>query len=136
MTRWKQSERGMTLIEVSVAVAVWALMGTLVAGIMFSTITAQQRVLDLQSRYHGGSVALDRLRKELTMAFVSLHQADDKRTRTVFLGESNRILFDTAANEPLTRNARQSDQLEVEYRIDTVRNSRGQRVRALVPASD
>jgi prepilin-type N-terminal cleavage/methylation domain-containing protein len=130
--RFKASERGMSLIEVSVAVAIWAVMGTLVAGIMFSTITAQQRVLDLQARYHGGSVALDRLRKELTMAFVSLHQADDKRTRTVFLGESNRILFDTAGNEPLTRNSRQSDQLEVEYRIDTVRNAKGQRVKALV----
>lgn len=128
----RRAERGMTLIEVMVAVAIWALMGTMVAGIMFSTISTQQRVLDLQARYHGGRVALDRLRRELTMAFVSLHQAEDKRTRTVFLGEGNRIVFDTAAHEPLTRDAKQSDQLEVEYRVDTVTGKNGDKVRALI----
>lgn len=122
----------MTLIEVMVATGIWALLGTLVAGIMFSTIETQQRVLDLQERFHAGRVALDRLRKELTMAFVSLHQAEDKRTRTIFIGEANRILFDSAANEPLTRNARQSDQLEVEYRVDRVKNDDGVDVQALV----
>lgn len=125
-------QRGMTLIEIMVAVGIWGMMGTLVAGIMFSTISTQQSVMDLQERFHGGSVALDRLRKELTMAFVSLHQAEDRRTRTVFLGEGNRIVFDTAAHEPLTRNARQSDQLEVEYRVDTVKGHNGKTVKALI----
>jgi len=122
----------MTLIEIMVAVGIWGMMGTMVAGIMFSTISTQQSVMDLQERFHGGSVALDRLRKELTMAFVSLHQAEDKRTRTVFLGEANRITFDTAAHEPLTRDARQSDQLEVEYRVDTVKGHNGRPVKALI----
>lgn len=126
------SQRGMTLIEVMVATGVWVLLGVLVAGIMFSTINTQEQVSELQSRFHGGRVALDRLRKELTMAFVSLHQAEDKRTRTVFIGESNRILFATAAHEPLTRDARQSDQLEVEYRVDSVRDDKGERTKALI----
>ncbi len=133
MARFQRpGQRGMTLIEIMVAVGIWGMMGTLVAGIMFSTISTQQSVMDLQERFHGGSVALDRLRKELTMAFVSLHQADDKRTRTVFLGESNRIVFDTAAHEPLTRDAHQSDQLEVEYRVDTVKGHNGKQVKALI----
>lgn len=130
--RKRSRERGMTLIEIMVAVGIWGMMGTLVAGIMFSTISTQQAVMDLQERFHGGSVALDRLRKELTMAFVSLHQAEDKRTRTVFLGEGNRIVFDTAAHEPLTRDAHQSDQLEVEYRVDTVKGHNGKPVKALI----
>jgi hypothetical protein len=112
--------------------AVWAILGTLVAGIMFSTVSTQQTVLDLQGRFHAGRVALDRLRKELTMAFVSLHQAEDKRTRTAFIGEANSVLFDTAAHEPLTRNARQSDQLEVEYRVDTIKGRDGRPVKALI----
>lgn len=127
-----RGQRGMTLIEVMVATGVWVLLGVLVSGIMFSTISTQEQVSELQSRFHGGRVALDRLRKELTMAFVSLHQAEDKRTRTVFIGESNRILFATAAHEPLTRDARQSDQLEVEYRVDSVRNDKGERTKALI----
>ncbi len=130
--RRQRRQRGMTLIEVMVALAVWGILGMLVGGIMFSTIATQESVLDLQARYHGGRVALDRIRKELTMAFVSLHQGEDKRTRTVFIGESDRVLFTTAAHEPLTRNARQSDQLEVEYRVDTVRSREGDRVKALI----
>lgn len=128
----RRSERGMTLIEVMVAMGIWSILGTLVAGIMFSTISTQETVLELQGRFHGGRVALDRLRKELTMAFVSLHQAEDRRTRTVFIGDSNAIIFDTAAHEPLTRNARQSDQLEVEYRVDTIRGRDNNRVKALI----
>ena len=127
-----RSERGMTLMEVLVASSVWVLLGTLTGGIMISTITSQEEVSDLQAQFHGARVAIDRLRKELTMAFVSLHQSEDKRTRTVFLGESNRILFDTAAHEPLAKNARQSDQLEVEYRVDEVRGDDGRYVRALL----
>jgi general secretion pathway protein J len=125
-------ERGMTLIEVMVASALWVLTGSLVAGIMWSTVTTQQGILDLQGRYHAGRVALDRLRKELTTAFVSLHQSEDKRTRTIFLGETNRITFNTSSHEPMRRNARQSDQLEVEYRVGNARNHRGEVVRGLI----
>ena len=125
-------ERGMTLIEVMVASALWVLTGTLIAGIMFSTLTTQQNILDLQGRYHGGRVALDRLRKELTTAFVSLHQSEEKRTRTMFIGQRDSIAFNTSAHEPVQKNARQSDQLEVEYRVGTARNSEGESVRGLI----
>lgn len=127
-----RDQRGMTLIEVMVASALWVLTGTLIAGIMFSTLTTQQGILDLQGRYHGGRVALDRLRKELTTAFVSLHQSDEKRTRTLFLGESNGITFNTSSYEPMQRNSRQSDQLEVEYRVGNARNSAGLTVKGLI----
>ena len=125
-------ERGMTLIEVMVASALWVLTGTLIARIMFSTLTTQQNILDLQGRYHGGRVALDRLRKELTTAFVSLHQSEEKRTRTMFIGQRDSIAFNTSAHEPVQKNARQSDQLEVEYRVGTARNSEGESVRGLI----
>ncbi len=124
-------QRGLTLIEVMVATGLWVLLGTLISGIMFSTIETQTSTLEVQGRYHAGRVALDRLRRELTMAFVSLHQAEDKRTKTVFKGESDRLLFATAAYEPLTRNSRQSDQLEVEYRVTNVR-IKDETVRSLV----
>lgn len=130
--RGGRGQRGMTLIEVVVALGIWGLMGTMVAGIMFSTIDTQESVLGLQARYHAGRVALDRMRKEITMTFVSLHQADDKRTRTVFNGDDHRLLFNTAANEPLARNTRQSDQLEVEYKVERVRNEDDKLVNALV----
>jgi hypothetical protein len=63
------------------------------------------------------------------MAFVSLHQSEDKRTQTVFLGESERLVFNSGAHEPATRGVRQSDQMEVEYRLH---RPRGQQLDALV----
>lgn len=122
----------MTLIEVMVASALWVLTGTLVAGIMFSTLTTQNNILDLQGRYHGARVALDRLRKEITTAFVSLHQSEERRTRTVFIGQRDSIVFNTSSHEPMQKNARQSDQLEVEYRVGTVRDDKGNNVKGLI----
>lgn len=127
-----QGERGMTLIEVMVASALWVLTGTLIAGIMFSTLTTQNNILDLQGRYHAGRVALDRLRRELTTAFVSLHQSEEKRTRTVFIGQSDGITFNTSSHEPMQKNAHQSDQLEVEYRVGVVRTEDGKSVKGLI----
>ena len=131
IVRVARSERGLTLIEVMVATGLWVLLGTLISGIMFSTIETQTSTLEVQGRYHAGRVALERMKRELTMAFVSLHQAEDKRTKTVFKGEADRLLFTTAAYEPLTRNSRQSDQLEVEYRVTNVR-LKDESVRSLV----
>lgn len=127
-----RGERGMTLIEVMVASALWVLTGTLVAGIMFSTLTTQQGVLDLQGRYHAGRVALDRLRREMTTAFVSLHQSEDKRTRTIFIGERDHITFNSSSHEPVRRNSRHSDQLEVEYRVGRIKNEKGEDVKGLI----
>lgn len=124
--------RGLTLIEVLVAVAVLALTFTLAFGVMMTTIETQNESLDVQQRYQGGRIALERLSRELSMAFVSLHQAEDKRTITLFRGERDEIVFDTAAHEPLQRNVHQSDQLELAYYVKPMTLEDGTRVDALV----
>lgn len=117
------SARGLTLVEVLVAVAITALLGSVTYGIVFTTIRTQEDAISIQDRFHAGRVALEHIRRELTMAFVSLHQADDKRTKTLFKGERSSIIFDTAAHETLSRNVRQSDQMEVEYSIKRVKSA-------------
>lgn len=126
-----KSQRGMTLIEVMVASALWVLTGTIIAGVLFGTVRTQETILDLQSRYHGGRIALERLKRELNMAFVSLHQSDDKRTETIFDADNDRVLFTTSAHEVTRRNVRQSDQIEVEYRVERVRDPKGNDTKAL-----
>jgi len=128
--RW--ARRGLTLIEVMVASAVLGIMGTLAFGVLMTTISTQDDSLEVQQRYHSGRIALERMRRELTMAFVSLHQGEDKRTITLFEGKRDRITFDTAAHEPLTRNAHQSDQLEVAYYVKSMTLEDGERTDALV----
>lgn len=112
--------RGMTLIEVMVSVAILALMGVLIYSTLAMTIKAQRRATAIQERYHAARVTLERLRRELSMAFVSLHQAEDKRTQTLFEGDRDRLDFDTMAHEAMAPDSHQSDQMEVGYRLDNV----------------
>jgi general secretion pathway protein J len=121
--------RGMTLVEVMVAVAIMAMLGAMTYGIVFTTVRTQDEAMRMQDRFQSGRVALERIRRELTMAFVSLHQSEDKRTQTLFKGESDRLIFNSGAHEPATRGVRQSDQMEVEYRLH---RPRGQQHEALV----
>ncbi|PIE65532.1 MAG: hypothetical protein CSA24_02540 [Deltaproteobacteria bacterium] len=114
------------------ATAVTAILGTLSYGVMMTAISTQEDALIVQERYHAGRIALERMRRELTMAFVSLHQAEDARTVTLFEGEDDRLVFNTGAHEPLKRNVRQSDQLEVEYFTKSVETEAGDKVDALM----
>lgn len=118
----RSGQRGLTLIEVLVACAVTVLLATVTYGVVFTTIRTQEDAITVQDRFHAGRVALEHMRHELTMAFVSLHQSDDKHTKTLFKGERNSLIFDTAAHETLAR-VRQSDQMEVEYRIQQVHSA-------------
>jgi general secretion pathway protein J len=125
----RRTARGMTLIEVMVAVAIMAMLGAMTYGIVFTTVRTQDEAMRMQDRFQSGRVALERIRRELTMAFVSLHQSEDKRTQTLFVGERARLVFNSGAHEPATRGVRQSDQMEVEYRLH---RPRGQKHEALV----
>ena len=116
--RLRRSRPGMTLLEVMVAVSLLGLMGMLVYGSLAITIKSQQRAEVLQERYHAARVFLQRIKRDLSMAFVSLHQAEDQRTKTGFIGESDQVIFNTSSHEPRRRNAHESDQVEVEYRLD------------------
>ena len=118
MNRIRDRRPGMTLLEILVAVALLGMMGMLVYGSLAITIRSQRQAEVLQERYHSARVFLQRIKRELTSSFVSLHQADDQRTKTGFMGETDQIIFNTSAYEPIRRNAHESDQVEVEYRLD------------------
>ncbi len=112
-----RSKRGMTLLEIAVAVSILGVMGMLCYSGLGITIRAQRQAEVLQERYHAARLFLGRLKSELSMAFVSLHQAEDKHTVTLFDGDKSEVIFNTSSHEPFRRNSGESDQLEVEYRL-------------------
>lgn len=112
--------RGMTLLEVLLAISLLAMLGMLGYTSLNMTMRAQGKAKRLQERFHSSRLMLSRMKRELSMAFVSLHQSEDQRTKTLFSGESDTITFTTSAHEPVHRNAHQSDQMVVKYEIDTV----------------
>jgi general secretion pathway protein J len=70
-------------------------------------------------RYAAARLALTRLARETSMAFLSEHY-DKNRIRerpTLFLGKEDELLFTTFAHQRLTRDVRESDQAVVEYTV-------------------
>jgi type II secretory pathway pseudopilin PulG len=110
--------RGMTLIEIGVAVVILASMCALAYGAIVMQVKTRNQGRALLERYHTARVTLERIRRELSTAFLSLHQNQDKETQTLFDGQADQIIFTTSAHRPMQRNAQQSDQIEVEYRMD------------------
>lgn len=122
-----QHTRGFTLMEVLVAVALLAMMGLIMTTATASILGAIKDTRDAQDQYHAARVALGRMEREISMAYLSKHQSEFKTTKTVFLGKANELTFTYMGHRRMTRNAPESDQGVVTYKIE--RDSRsGQNV--------
>lgn len=114
------SARGMTLIEVLIAIGITAGMGLMTLGAFRQVDRANEIVREQSERTAAARVALTRLAHELTMAFLS-ESYDRKQFRdrpTLFTGREDEILFTTMAHERLYRDAKESDQAVVEYKLE------------------
>ncbi len=116
--------KGFTLMEVMVAVAITAFIGTAVS-MAFSTGFRTKEIIEGEAeRYRMVRVALNRMTREIGSAFVS-DRYDPKRYRdsndrpTNFVGERDRLLFTTFAHQRLYTDSKESDQAVVEYFVET-----------------
>jgi general secretion pathway protein J len=115
------SARGFTLVELLVAMGITAALGAMTLG-AFAQIDHASGIARAQDeRYAAARMALSRLSREVSMAFLSKNY-DDRRFRdppTLFVGHEDHLLFTTMAHERLYRDARESDQAVVEYVVDS-----------------
>jgi general secretion pathway protein J len=122
MTTARARQRGMTLLEVLVAVGILAMVGTLVYGALDGMQRTRVTVERIDDRYHQGRQAIARISREIQSAYLSLHvplqQALAVRT-TVFIGtdsgSSDRVDFTSFSHRRLARNVHESDQNELSY---------------------
>ena len=119
------ARRGFTLLEIVVAVAITAMIGATIAAAFASGFKAKEIVESEADRYRGLRVSMDRMVREIGAAFVS-DRYDTRRFRdqndrpTNFIGARDRLLFTSLAHQRLYADAKESDQMVVEY---TVRSS-------------
>jgi general secretion pathway protein J len=117
------SARGFTLVELLIAMAITATLGAMTLG-AFAQIDRASGVARSQAeRYAAARMALSRLSREVSMAFLSENYdtrrfSDPTRPPTLFVGREDELLFTTMAHERLYRDARESDQAVVEYVVD------------------
>jgi general secretion pathway protein J len=125
----RRHARGFTLMEVMIAVAITALMGTVVAMAFQTGFNAKEVVEADADRYRMLRTAMNRMVREVGSAYVSdrydLKRFRDQNDRpSNFVGERDKLLFTTFAHQRLYTDAKESDQAVVEYFVESS-NERG-----------
>lgn len=116
------SRRGFTLMEVVIAVAITAFIGV-VLGVTFNTTINNKEIIESQAEhYRMLRTAMNRMVREIGAAFIS-DRYDSKRYRdqfdrpTNFIGSRDKLLFTSLAHQRLYADAKESDQMVVEYQV-------------------
>ena len=120
MTRAPAARRGFTLIELMVAIGITAAIAAMVAG-AFARVDRASEVARAQGeRYAAARLALTRMARELSMAFLSDH-FDTKQFRdrpTLFRGREEDLLFSSMSHVRLYLDAKESDEAQIEYTVE------------------
>ncbi len=124
--------RGFTLVELMIAVAITATLGAMTVGAFAQIDHASQVARDQSERYDAARLALSRMAREVSMAFLSddydrnrFGNAPDRRP-TLFVGREDQVLFTTMAHQRLYQDAKESDQAVVEYTLESDPDSSGE----------
>lgn len=122
MTRARRSKTGMTLIEIMAAMAILAIVASLLYSAFVQTSRNKQRIEAELDRYHEIYSAIDRIAQELSMAYTSAHRNPNEVLRTMIsgfvakeTGSSSRVDFTSFSHRRLYRNAHESDQNELSF---------------------
>jgi general secretion pathway protein J len=114
--------RGMTMIEVVVAIGVLAMVAVLIHGVINSLSHGKDVEAQRADRVHEGREALQRIVRDLSAAYLSAHVPANIALRTEltsFTGRSGsqfaRLDFTAFAHRRTERDVHESDQAEVGY---------------------
>jgi general secretion pathway protein J len=128
----RRSREGMTLIEAMVAIAILTVVMTMVYGGFTQTMRNRAIMEEGMDRAHVIRVAMERMAREISQAFVSIHvnpNAALVTIRTIFHGrhegEGSRLDFTSFSHRRLFRDAHESDQNELGYFLTHHRNEEG-----------
>jgi len=113
---------GMTLIEIMCAMAILAIVASLLYSAFVQTARNKQRIETEIDRYHEIYAGIERIAQELSMAYTSAHRNPNEALRTMITGfvakeasGGSRVDFTSFSHRRLYRNAHESDQNELSY---------------------
>jgi general secretion pathway protein J len=133
MKRLQGHKSGVTLVEILIAMAVFALLGTIVYGSLGASIIAQQNVEAVQARTREVRVALLRMTRELQSAFIVKNAnqitTEPLRSQTIFSGKQDggesRLDFTSFAHQRTQLDINESDQTELSYFVRPTKEGGG-----------
>lgn len=114
--------RGLTLLEVMVAIAILGMVAVLIYGAFDGLSRSKTGLAKLNDRYHVGRALLRRLAREISSAFVSAHVPINQTLlarKTIFAVKDqspiDRLDMNTFSHLRVSANAKESDQNELSY---------------------
>ncbi len=127
---------GMTMIEVMISVALLAAVMAF-AWSSFSTASRNtERMQDINERLHGVEQAVNRIVRDMSTAFMTVHGIDESQTeeryKTGFLGTNDRVDFTSMGYVRMFRDEKVGDQSEISYFLKEMRNDEGEYEQYLV----
>lgn len=120
--RRRRRQSGVTLIEAMVTMIIIAMVSVLIYESFVQTARNKRRIEDEVDRYHEIRMGIERMARELSMAYVSIQVNPDpalQPMKTAFIakesGKGSRIDFTSFSHRRLYRDAHESDQNELSY---------------------
>jgi general secretion pathway protein J len=118
--------QGMTLIEIMAAMAILAIVTSLLYSAFVQTSRHKARLQHEVERYHEIYAGMERIARELSMAYTSVHRNPNEQLRSVITGlvatdsgDNSRVDFTSFSHQRLYRNTHESDQSELSYFVTT-----------------
>lgn len=137
MMRARRKYSGMTLIEIMAAMAILAIVASLLYSAFVQTARNKQRIESELDRYHEIYSAIERIAQELSMAYTSAHRNPNETLRSMITGfiakesgSNTRVDFTSFSHRRLYRNAHESDQNELSYFVTSDPKNPGRKVLA------
>ena len=120
--RLRRGRRGLTLLEVLVAIAILAMISVLIYGAFDGLSRSKKGLGRVNERYHLGRAALRRMEAEISSAYLSLHVNANTNllvSKTAFVGKDSspidRLDMTTFSHKRVVANSHESDQNEISY---------------------
>jgi len=118
MTR-RRTDAGFTLIEVMLALAIFAFVTTIMLGSFTQTANSKRAIQSAQERTHTVRVALTRMTREIEMAYLADENTALTNRRTMLIGtvraDVDQLMFSNFAHQRLRAGAAESDSAVVSY---------------------
>lgn len=112
-------QRGLTLVEIMIAMAIMALMMMLAWSTIKNASDARVSFEALEERNHEIRIAMARMVHDLEAAHLSTNEDQNvDNRRTMFIGRDNELRFSSFAHLALWADANESDQSVIAYSLD------------------
>lgn len=111
------NNKGFSLIEIMIGVAILAAMTILIQTTMSRALTAKERAERRDELFHSVRIGLDKLREDLAQAFLanSAFKGTEGKYGTGMVGTDQQLDFSTFSHLHFQKNARDTDAVSVGY---------------------